>query len=185
MGKSEAPFHYVCTLDQAETIIKRHKKFWVSKCGCREKRGNRCKRSRIDVCLYFTGTFGSSGTGFRRAARREAIAILALARREHLVARPYPNAKLKKPLEGICFCCDDCCAYFLNPKEECDKGKDIEKTDLKRCTACGDCVKVCYFGARLVRRKKLTLRRARCYGCGLCVDVCPETCISMGPRVTR
>jgi len=183
MSKQEAPFHYVCTLDQAEAIINRHKKFWVSNCGCREQRKNRCKRSPIDVCLYFNDTFGSTGSGFRRSSRRKAQAILAIARRTKLVARPYPNPERKRPLEGICFCCDDCCGYFLDPKAKCAKGKDIENTDRKQCTACGACVKVCFFGARLVYRKKLKLNRRRCYGCGLCVDVCPKAAIKM--QLTR
>lgn len=182
MSSKDVPFHFVCTLEEAGKIIARHKKFWVSNCGCREQRKGRCKRSPIDVCLYFNDTFGSSGSGFRRSSRRKAMAILALARKTRLVARPYPNPERKRPLEGICFCCDDCCGYFLHPRSKCAKGKYIEHTDRKQCTACGACVKVCYFDARFVKRKKLVLRRARCYGCGLCVDVCSAAAIRMVRR---
>jgi ferredoxin len=50
------------------------------------------------------------------------------------------------------------------------------------CTHCGDCVGVCFFGARKMDDGELKLNRDECYGCGLCVDVCPPACVEMLPR---
>ena len=179
MAKKEIPMHYVGTLEEAEKMIARQKKFWVSNCGCRENRGNKCLRSRTDVCLYFTDTFGSSGSGFRKSSKREAKKILIEAREKFLVARPFRDTKNKKVTDGICFCCDDCCDYFLDATLKCDKGKFIEETDRTKCTACGTCVDVCYFNARNVDRGDLKITSSRCYGCGLCASICPEECVEM------
>jgi heterodisulfide reductase subunit A-like polyferredoxin len=84
--------------------------------------------------------------------------------------------------DGICFCCDDCCDYFVKPGEKCDKGDLIESTDSDRCKNCGACVEVCYFRAREVEDGRLTVEAENCYGCGLCTDVCPEACIQMVSR---
>ncbi len=185
MSKPKYPIHYVSTLDEAGKLVRQHKKFWISNCGCREGQRNKCKRSRIDVCLYFTDTFGSTGTGFKRVNRAEVKRILKEAREKFLVSRPFRNPKKKNIVDGICFCCDCCCWYFTSPKGKkyrCDKGVYIEQTDLARCTACGSCVDVCYFEARDIKKRTLKINRRRCYGCGLCIEVCPEESILMVKR---
>lgn len=108
--------------------------------------------------------------------------ILKEAEAKNLVARPFRN-EARTVSEGICFCCDDCCGYFLNPKEVCDKGRFIESTDREQCTDCGVCADVCYFGARKLAGDRFEILREMCYGCGLCRDVCPEECIEMAERV--
>ena len=50
------------------------------------------------------------------------------------------------------------------------------------CTQCGECEKVCYFGARKMKNDKLALDREKCYGCGLCADVCAPACIALVGR---
>ena len=81
----------------------------------------------------------------------EALNLLDIARSSHLVARPYRN-ETRTDADGICFCCDDCCDYFLNPEEVCDKGDQIAVTDYTLCNGCGDCVEVCYFKARTMEK---------------------------------
>ena len=83
---------------------------------------------------------------------------------------------------GICFCCDDCCDYFLYPDEKCDKGVYIEETNLDLCDDCGICVDVCYFKARKKDNGQLIIEQDNCYGCGLCIDACPEGGIGMVRR---
>lgn len=181
MPDSNFHMHYVCTQKEAANLIKSHSRFWVSNCGCREQTGN-CARSRIDVCLMFKNDAGSSGSGLKEITLTEARAILAEAKDKMLVARPFRNLADKSETKGICFCCDDCCGYFRDNNEICDKGKYIELTDEKPCTNCYFCVDVCYFKARQVRDNSLLVHRDKCYGCGLCVQACPEICIEMVPR---
>lgn len=171
--------HYVCTRNEAADLIASAGDFWVSNCGCREERG-KCSRSRHDVCLMFADA-GASGTGKRRIDRRAADEILQEARTCGLVARPFRD-KPRTSVEGICFCCDDCCGYFLNPTEKCDKGALVERTERAACTDCGLCVEVCHFGARRMADRSLEVLHDQCYGCGLCADVCPESCVSMVAR---
>lgn len=170
--------HFVCTLDEARKLVEEHDQFYVSNCGCRESKGT-CKRSKIEVCLYFNDEFGATGTGKRAISRDEVYDILTEAKTKHLVPRPFRSETDKNMLDGICFCCDDCCYYFTAHEEECDKGAFIENTILENCINCGNCVDVCYFKAREINNDSLEIDRYKCYGCGLCVDVCPTNCISM------
>lgn len=180
MGKEEPAFHYVCTHDCARKLVESRDRFWVSNCGCRERRGN-CSRSRMDVCLVFNEAFPGSGTGKKEVARKDVREILREAKEKHLVARPFRDES-KTSTDGICFCCDDCCAYFLDPREKCDKGEAVETTHLLECSNCGECVDVCHFKARRMEGDKLVVDNGLCYGCGLCSDVCPEECIRLVAR---
>jgi len=180
MSENEPAFHYVCTHDRARELVESHDRFWVSNCGCREGRG-KCARSRMDVCLIFAEGFPGSGTGKKPATRAEVNEILSEAKDKHLVTRPFRD-DARTSTDGICFCCDDCCGYFLDPSEKCDKGELIESTDLPECNNCGECVEICYFKARKMSEGQLTVDSGACYGCGLCVDVCPKECIGLARR---
>ncbi len=178
MSKNETPFHYVATHEEAEELIKKQDSFWVSDCGCRENRGNKCQRSRIDLCLMFRGDMEASGKNMHATSKDEVYGIMKEAGEKYLVARPFRNEKDRTITEGICFCCDECCEYFTKNDEVCDKGAYIELTDFDSCKACGTCVDVCYFRARRLN-DELKVIGEKCYGCGLCADVCPERCIQM------
>lgn len=182
MAENEIPIHYVCTHAEAKELIDKHNQFWVSNCGCREGNKNGCQRSRIDVCLMFDEVEGSSGSNKRVVDRAFVDGIMKEAETKYLVTRPFRN-EARTNTAGICFCCDDCCGYFITPeKYTCDKGNYIEKTDMKECNDCGVCEDVCYFKARKMIDDKLTVNRNNCYGCGLCVSNCPVECISMEKR---
>jgi Pyruvate/2-oxoacid:ferredoxin oxidoreductase delta subunit len=136
----------------------------------------------MDVCLSFTKSDNDSGE--REITLKEVEDLLQEAQTSHLVARPFRN-ETRIAADGICFCCDDCCGFFLDPEEKCDKGAFIEETDVMRCELCGACADVCYFKARDVDADGMGINRLKCYGCGLCADVCPEGCIQMVPRLLR
>ena len=123
----------------------------------------------------------ASGSGKRRIDRGAAESILETARTSGLVARPFRDEP-RQAIEGICFCCDDCCWYFRRPEERCDKGALIERTRMEGCTHCGLCVAPCHFHARSMGAGALVVERALCYGCGLCVVACPEGCVEMVQR---
>jgi Pyruvate/2-oxoacid:ferredoxin oxidoreductase delta subunit len=178
----EPSFHYIATRQEGREKIDAHERFWVSNCGCREG-GPGCKRSRIDVCLFFddqemTGT----GSDWKEVDREFVEGVLKEAEEKHLVTRPFRYDKDRTRDQGICFCCDDCCGYFHGDTWPCDKGKFMEKTDMDDCTLCGDCEDVCYFNARKMVNGKLAVNQEVCHGCGLCTDVCPEDCIEMVER---
>ncbi len=180
---TDQPFnmHFVCTFDEAKALINRQKRFWVSNCGCREGRGF-CARSRIDLCLMFRGDLEPSGSGLKEISYAEVDNILVEAREKQLVSRPFRDTKDASQVEGICFCCDDCCGYFLNSAEKCDPGAQIEMTRFEDCTHCGICAEVCYFKARKIVSGEMVVERELCYGCGLCARICPEECIEIFPR---
>jgi len=182
MNEKDLAFHYVCTREQAKDLVTEHNKFWVSNCGCRESHG-KCTRSRVDLCLIFREDVGTSGSRKKEISNVEVEEIFKEAKEKHLVTRPFRNEKNMKETTGICFCCDDCCAYFLNPDEKCDKGGFIERTDQNLCNNCGECEEVCYFKARKMDSDELFVDRSNCYGCGLCLDACPEDCIEMVQRI--
>lgn len=179
MTTGDLAMHYVCTRDEAGELIASARQYWVCNCGCREGRGT-CSRSRHDVCLMFADS-GASGNGKRPIDRRAADEILNEARSCGLVARPF-RSESRTAVEGICFCCDDCCGYFLDPTEKCDKGPLVQLTEREACSHCGLCSDVCHFGARRMTEGCLEVTRERCYGCGLCADVCPEECVTMAAR---
>lgn len=178
MGNETTPVHYVCTHEEARTLVRDAAAFWVSNCGCRERKGG-CARSRLDVCLMFED-MEATGSGKRPLSRAEAEKLQAGAEADGLVARPFRNAG--GGTAGICFCCDDCCSYFLDRHEVCDKGAMISSTDPDVCTHCGNCVPACRFGARTIEDDRLVFDADACYGCGLCVEECPLECIEMQPR---
>jgi len=176
---TEKAFHFVCAREQAWKLIGEYDRFWASNCGCRENREGGCQRSRMDLCLVFRDDIGSSGTGKREVTLEDVNAFFREAEEKHLVTRPYRDEETRTRVEGICFCCDDCCGYFHDASEVCDKGDLIQSTNMDDCTHCGVCANVCYFGARKLSGDKLFVDREKCYGCGLCVDVCPVGCVEM------
>jgi ferredoxin len=179
MDSSDLAMHYVCTHERARQLVDAHQRFWVCNCGCRESHAT-CARSRMDLCLMFTPDDPDSGSGKREITRAEVERILQEAETQFLVTRPWRDDARRKSI-GICFCCDDCCGYFLDPSEPCDKGEFVAQTDFDACTHCSSCVDVCYFHARAMLGDRLTVDPQRCYGCGLCLTVCPEGCIQMLP----
>jgi ferredoxin len=182
MSEKEIPIHYVCTHEQAQRLIDAAPRFWVSNCGCREGNKEGCKRSRIDVCLFWNEQDKGSGSGKREITRAEAQAIMTEAKNKWLVTRPFRN-EARTATDGICFCCDDCCGYFApDSTYACDKGEMIEETTMADCTHCGECEKVCHFHARKMQDGELKLDRDKCYGCGLCVPACPTECIRLAKR---
>lgn len=182
MSQSGTAFHYVCTHEEARRLAFSHLRFWVSNCGCRERKG-KCERSRLDVCLIFRNDKAASGSGMKEIPLTDVVTLFDEASEKKLVTRPYRNDKDRSITDGICFCCDDCCEYFTNPQvEPCDKGELRQFTQMEKCTFCGDCVPVCYFRARSMVDDELQLDAANCYGCGLCADACPEKCIQLVPR---
>ena len=159
-------------------------RFWVSTCWCRAEKG-KCARSAMEVCLSFREDSPADPSGMKEVSRDEVLALIDDARERGLVSRMFARKGGDGEIEGICFCCDDCCYYFRSDVETaaCDRGMFAARIDMGACAACGTCVDVCYFGAREIADGKLAVADEKCDGCGLCADVCPEACVTMAVRV--
>ena len=73
---------------------------------------------------------------------------------------------------------------FFEVKVEEEKSVDIllPVVDKEKCTLCGECAKVCQFGAIVVFPKTVMVFDYLCHGCGACAMVCPEKAISERPK---
>jgi len=54
--------------------------------------------------------------------------------------------------------------------------------DKEKCTLCGECGKVCQFGAIVVFPTTVMVFDYLCHGCGACTMVCPEKAITEKPK---
>jgi len=175
--EKELAMHFVCTMAEAHEIASDYSEFWVSDCGCRERKGS-CSQSRHDVCLVLKENVDGSGGEKHEISKTQLSEIFAEAENKKLVPRPFRSDD-RTEIDGICFCCNDCCSYFLYGSETCDKGAFHELTLMDDCTHCGLCVDVCFFEARKMQNDELKIVSGNCYGCGLCVSSCPAECIKM------
>lgn len=172
--------HYVCTYDEVQQLLDDREQFWVANCGCRVSAGS-CSQSRVDLCLNFLPRDASEGGDLKEVSREQVQALVDEARDSSLVPRPFRNTD-DGSVEGICFCCTCCCAYFQTGEEQCDRGQLVENTAMELCTHCGICTEACPFAARTLEIGGLAINQDKCYGCGLCLDICPEQAIAMKPR---
>ena len=69
---------------------------------------------------------------------------------------------------------------FLKPQlsESRPVKRPIPKVDLEKCTLCGECGKICEYGAIVCVGKKVLLFPELCHGCGGCSLVCPVNAIT-------
>ncbi len=174
--------HSVCTKDEAREMVGIRDRFWVSTCWCRAERG-KCARSAMEVCLSFREDSPADPSGMKEVSRDEVLALIDDARERGLVSRMFARKGDDGGIEGICFCCDDCCAFFTGRTEERPaRGRFIESTIEGCCSSCGMCERACRFGARMMDEGELVVVRHRCNGCGVCAETCPTNCIEMLPR---
>ena len=160
-------------------------RFWVSTCWCRAEKG-KCARSAMEVCLSFREDSPADPSGMKEVSRDEVLALIDDARERGLVSRMFARKGGDGEIEGICFCCDDCCAFFTGRTEDRPaRGRSIESTIEGCCSSCGMCERACRFGARMMDEGELVVVRHRCYGCGVCAETCPTNCIEMLPRAPR
>jgi len=188
MSSNDDPhMHFVATHEEAREMAKGRQNYWVSNCGCREgaekDRSKPCARSRMDVCLFWAPWESGSGSGKWERTPEQVEELFKLAKEARLITRPFRNQEDPNGVDGVCFCCDDCCGYFEEgAADSYDKGSRIEQTGMDNCAQCGECEPACYFGARKMVDGTLEVDREKCAGCGLCRDVCPTDCIEMVAR---
>jgi ferredoxin len=64
------------------------------------------------------------------------------------------------------------------------RGEYVARVDADLCNGCGQCVKLCSFGAFKPRKKKdkAAVEPLKCYGCGICRSACTRGAITLADR---
>ncbi|MCX8160924.1 MAG: 4Fe-4S binding protein [Candidatus Saccharicenans sp.] len=64
------------------------------------------------------------------------------------------------------------------------RGEYVAAVDPEKCLSCGQCQKICPFGAYLPTKNgdKAEVDVRKCYGCGICRSLCPAEAISLLDR---
>lgn len=167
--------HNVITYGRAREIVENAPGFYVLDCVCRVLNEN-CEHPKR-VCMGLKKSYEFEGAD--NISKAEAHAIVAEAEESHLV----PTYIESDNGEGwFCFCCGCCCIpirQFLFDGQGTIANDVIEFTDNDLCSACGDCVDVCQFGARSLTNDEIQIDERLCLGCGVCVDVCSTEAISL------
>lgn len=71
----------------------------------------------------------------------------------------------------------------LFAKDRLESDPQISQVDIRRCVACGKCIRCCPFGAikevEIRGEKKAQVIETVCQGCGLCTATCPQGAIQL------
>ncbi len=166
----------IMAYEQAEKLIREHKRFVVADCICRKEKqmvGEGCDKP-LETCLVMgSGTYYYERHRMGRPIdKAQALELLGLADEHGLVIQPANS----KDAGYMCFCCGDCCGVLRNVKRHPQPGTLVSSpyfalVDEEICAACEICVDRCQMDAIEVNGHAQVLRE-RCIGCGLCVTTC-------------
>lgn len=178
VGRSLSAEHAVMPYEQAEEMVKGHKKILVAPCICRREHkmvDAGCDKPEESCLVFGAGVdyYENNGLG-RRIDASEAVEILKEADKAGLVLQPT-NAK---KIVNICCCCGCCCQVLKTLKRHpaptsLVSTPFIVSFDPTECTSCGLCVERCQMEAISMEDDEVILDLDRCIGCGLCVSTCP------------
>jgi NAD-dependent dihydropyrimidine dehydrogenase PreA subunit len=184
IARSIEPDLEVLPYEQAEELVKIHKKFAVAPCICRrkaEKIGVGCDAPK-ETCLIFgewADYYVRNGIG-RYIDQSEVAEILTLADKANLVLQPNNS----RELIVMCCCCGCCCSILTRIKPHPRPSELVAspfraRHESERCESCGTCVDRCQMDALSFEGERVVLNSSRCIGCGLCVSTCPTGSLTL------
>lgn len=153
-------------------------------CPCRSVRENPCLP--LDVCLIIGEPFAGfilehHGRKARAISQAEAIQILEAENKRGHVAHAFFKDVMLDRFYAICNCCSCCCGAMhaqRNGTQMLASSGFVCRLELELCTSCGECARLCPFGA-IVMSGEQRIDTAACMGCGVCVNGCAPEALSL------
>jgi NAD-dependent dihydropyrimidine dehydrogenase PreA subunit len=184
VGRSLDPQLEVLPYEEADKLVRAHRKFVVAPCICRREHtmiGEGCDRPE-ESCLIFglaADYYQRNGIG-RTIDLEEALEILRKAEESGLVLQPSNARKIV----NICTCCGCCCQVLKNLKRHPQPASlfstpFVALADSDTCEGCGVCVDRCQMEALELVDDEVALDVDQCIGCGLCVSTCPTNSLTL------
>lgn len=175
--------------ERATELIEKAKSWGVRDCICRVQQnliGKSCDHP-VENCLVFApveGAFDDSEVS-RSITKEGALRILREAEESGLV---HTTANHRERHYYICNCCT-CSCTILRGVTEFDIPNAVAHSDFRTvvdtelCTACGDCLESCQFGALSMPDDVCIVDKVRCVGCGLCALDCSTDALQLERRL--
>jgi Pyruvate/2-oxoacid:ferredoxin oxidoreductase delta subunit len=181
------PEFLVGSYDNARAMIEKSSgPYAVMNCVCRqakEKMGEVCKQTDIrETCftLAKSARFMVDKGVAREVSKDEMLSLVARAENHGLVLQPQNS----QDPGFICCCCGCCCGVLTAAKKYPNPGEFLQTNfyaaiDPDKCTACGECLKLCQMDALVHINGHTGVQHEKCIGCGVCVNACEFEAISL------
>lgn len=128
-----------------------------------------------------------SGNGSRKGGRRPLVIAVASGKGgtgKTLVATAVAVEAVSAGMRTVLVDCDADAPndHIFLPRTQEHASRvtaPVAVVDSGACSACGECSRVCAYGAIRVLGRSALVFNELCHGCALCADVCPENAIAM------
>ena len=181
--------HLIIPPLEAEKLVSQSGSVYLRDCPCRVEMKN-CSPDKWDVCILFGSASEEDRQHARLISTKEAMEIIKETTERGEIHQLFYFDEGDRPYE-LCNCCSCCCFPLREARDKGDNFQSLQHsgyvavTDPESCVGCGDCVDVCFFGARRLEDYSINLVDERCFGCAVCVSTCPEEAIHIDFQVGR